>query len=87
MKYVWMNEPDSVLAKEGSLVKVPYVEPSFWELLMPSQWFQGLMEYERIIWKMLYVICNMLCAMCKMLCVVCNMISMMMNVTPMSWLY
>ena len=29
VKYVWMNEEDSVIAKEGSLVKVPYVEPSF----------------------------------------------------------
>ena len=29
MKYVWMKEADSVFAKEGSLVEVPYVEPSF----------------------------------------------------------
>ena len=34
MKYVWMNEVDSMFAKEGSLVEVPYVEPSFWEVLM-----------------------------------------------------
>ena len=26
-----MNEADSVFAKEGSLVEVPYVEPSFLE--------------------------------------------------------
>ena len=29
IKYVWMNEKDSMFSKEGSLVKVPYVEPSF----------------------------------------------------------
>ena len=33
MKHVWMNEADSVFAKEGSLVEVPYVEPSFLESL------------------------------------------------------
>ena len=27
MKYVWMNEADTVFAKEESLVEVPYVEP------------------------------------------------------------
>ena len=36
MKYVRMNEADSVFAKEGCLVEVPYVEPSFWEVLMSS---------------------------------------------------
>ena len=29
MKYKWMSEADYVFAKEGSLVKFPYVEPSF----------------------------------------------------------
>ena len=29
MKYEWMSEADSVFAKEGSLVEVPYVETSF----------------------------------------------------------
>ena len=33
MTYVRMNEADSVFAKEGSLVKVVYVEPSFLESL------------------------------------------------------
>ncbi len=56
VKYVWMNEADSVFAKEGSLVEVPYVEPSLWEVLMSSPWFQGLMTYEWIIWKKLCVI-------------------------------
>ena len=36
MKYVRMNEADSVFAKEGSLIEVPYVEPSFLEVLMSS---------------------------------------------------
>ena len=31
-----MNEEDSVFAKEGSLVEVPYVEPSFWKVLKLS---------------------------------------------------
>ena len=74
-----MNETDSVFAKEGSLVEVPYVEPSFWEVLMSIPWFQGLMTYERMIWTMWYDMCNMLC-------VVGKMISMMMNVTLMAWL-
>ena len=29
MKYVWMNEKDFVFVKQGSLVEIPYVEPSF----------------------------------------------------------
>ena len=41
-----MNEADSVFAKKGSLVEVPYVEPSFWEVMTSSPWSQGLMAYE-----------------------------------------
>ena len=55
-----MNEADSVFAKEGSLVEVPYVEPLFREVLMSIPWFQGLMAYERMIWNMLYALCNMI---------------------------
>ena len=29
MKYVWMNEADSLFANEDYLVEVPYVETSF----------------------------------------------------------
>ena len=36
MTYVRMNEEDSMFAKEGFLVEVPYVEPSFVEILMSS---------------------------------------------------
>ena len=43
MKYVRMNEADSVFAKVDSLVEVLYVELSFWEVLMSIPWFQGLM--------------------------------------------
>ena len=62
MKYVWMNEAESVFSKEGYLVEVPYVDPSLWEVLMSSPWFQGLMEYGLMIWNMLcankqYVMC------------------------------
>ena len=60
MKYAWMNEADSVFVKEASLVKVPYVEPSFWEVLMSSPWIQGLMAYEKIIWTLRDIICDVL---------------------------
>ena len=79
MKYVWMNEEDSMFTKEGSLVEVPYVEPSFWEFLMSSPGFQGLMAYDRIMWTTWYDMCNTLC-------VVWNMIRIMMHVTLIAWL-
>ena len=69
VKYVWINEADSVFSKEGSLVNGPYVEPLFWEVLLSGPCFQSFMAYEQMIWKMSYAICNMLCAMCKMFCV------------------
>ena len=80
MKYVWINEADSMFVKEGSLVEFPYVDPSFLEVLMSSPWFQGLVAYERMIWTMWY-------GMCNMLCVVCKMISMMMHVTLLAWIF
>ena len=58
-----MNEANSVFAKEGSLVEVPYVETSFWEVLMSSPWFQSLMEFERMIWNTWYDMWNMLCCL------------------------
>ena len=33
MKYIWINEADSIVAKADSLVEVPYVEPWFFEIL------------------------------------------------------
>ena len=65
MKYLWMNEAVYVFVKEGSLVEVSYVEPSFWEVLISNSWFQGLMAYERMIWTMSYDMCHMLCALAK----------------------
>ena len=44
-----MNEADYVFAKKGSLGEVPYVEPSFSEVLISSTLFQGLVVYERMI--------------------------------------
>ena len=86
-----MNKADALFAEEGSLIEVPYIEPSFWEVLMLSPSFQGLMAYERTIRKMLcaicnilYGLCNMLSSMCEMLCVVCNMIRMTTHVTLMA---
>ena len=36
IKHVRMKETDFVFAKEGSLVEVSYVEPSFREVLLSS---------------------------------------------------
>ena len=36
MKYVFMNEADFVFVNEDSIVEVPYVEPSFWKVLISS---------------------------------------------------
>ena len=81
MNYVWMNEVDSVFAKEGSLVKVPYVEPSFLESLD----VKSMIPMSHGIWTndMQNAMCYMQYVMCyvQMLCVVWNMISMMMHVT------
>ena len=41
VKYVWMNEADSIFAKERSLVEVPYVETSF----------LGRLDVKSMIWK------------------------------------
>ena len=79
-----MNEVDSLFAREGSLVEVPYVETSFWEVVMLSPWFQDLMSYERMKLNMICAICNMLCSICNMLCALCNMIRMIMHVTLMA---
>ena len=79
MKYVWTNEADYVFAEEDSLVKVPYVDPSFWKVLMSSPWFQRLMAYERMLGSTWNDMCHMVCADCKM-------ISMMVHVTLMAWL-
>ena len=70
MKYVWMDETDSVFANEDSLVGVSYVDPSFWKLLMSTPWFKGLMAYEWWYEKaMYYMLCAMICAIwgCYML--------------------
>ena len=72
-----MNEADSVFATEGSLVEIPYIEPSFFGILDVMSMIQSLMAYERIIGKML-------CGMCKTLYIVCNMIRMMILVTLMA---
>ena len=83
MKYIWMNEADSVFAKKGSLVKVSYVGTSFWDVLILSLWFQDLLAYDQMMWNILCAIWNMLCTMCKMLSDVYNMIPIMMHV--LSW--
>ena len=44
-----MTETDSVFAKEGSLVEVPYVELSFSGTLDVNSVIPSLMAYERII--------------------------------------
>ena len=75
-----MNAEDSVIAKEGSLEEVPYVEHSFYEVLMSTPSFKDLTANERIIWTMWY-------AMCNMFSVVCKMTIMIMRVTLMAWIF
>ena len=40
-----MNEAYSVFAKEGFIIEVPYIKPSFWEVQISNPLFQGLMAY------------------------------------------
>ena len=69
MKYVWMNEVDSVFAKEGSLVEVPYVEPSFF-LKSLCQVHDSKVSWHMNEWYekcyVLYAICYVLSARCYM---------------------
>ena len=62
MKYVWMNEADSVFSKEGSLVEVSYVEPSFWEVrdvksMMPKSHGVWTNDMKDVMCYMQYVMC------------------------------
>ena len=52
-----MNEEDSVFAKEVSLVEVPYVDSSFWEVLY------AICNLLCAMCKMLYVVRNMISMM------------------------
>ena len=76
--YEWMKQTPCLLKRTPSL-RSHMLSPHFWEVLMSSPWFQGLMAYEWIIWTTLYVIWIMICAMWNMLCVVCKMISLMIH--------
>ena len=64
MKYVWMNEEDSVFAKEGSLVEVSYVEPLF----LGSLDVKSMIPRSHGIWTndMKNVMCYMQYVMCYM---------------------
>ena len=71
LKYVWMNEADSVFANEDSLIKVPYVESSFLgnlnvKFMIPwhmNKWYEQLyVLYE--LWYVLCVRCSVLYAKC-----------------------
>ena len=63
VNYVKMNEVASIFSKEGSLVEVPYVNPSFWEVLM-SWHMKNDMKYVRC--YMQYVMCYVQYVMCYM---------------------
>ena len=67
-----MNEADSVFATEGSLVEIPYIEPSFFGILDVMSMIQSLMAYERIYERcyVLYEICYVLCVRRYMLCAI-----------------
>ena len=68
-KYVWMNEAPSLFAKEGSLVEVPYVEPSF----LGSLYVNSVIPKFHCIWtnNMKNVMCYMQYVMCYVLDVMC----------------
>ena len=63
VKYVWMNEADSVFAKVDSLVEVSYVEPSF----LGSINVKSMIPRSHGVWTndmkdvRLYAICYVLC--------------------------
>ena len=61
VKYVWMNEADSVFSNEGSLVEVPYVEPSFLGSLDVKSMIQSFMAYEQMIWKIMCYVWDIIC--------------------------
>ena len=52
VKYVRMNEADFVFAKKGSLVEVPYVEPSFLGSLDVKSMIHKSYGVWMMIWKM-----------------------------------
>ena len=69
MKYIWMNEADSVFAKEDFLVEVPYVEPSFCEVLMsksmiPKSHGIWMNDMKNVMCYIKYVICYLQDVMC-----------------------
>ena len=69
MKYVWMNEANSVFDKQGSLVEVPYVETSFLgsldvKFMIPK--FHGIWtnDMQNAMCYMQYVMCYVQDVMC-----------------------
>ena len=57
-----MNEADSVFSKEGSLVDVPYVEPSFFgsinvKSMIPRSHDIWKNDVNYVIWYVQYVMC------------------------------
>ena len=69
MKYLWMNEADSVVAKGGSLIEVPYVDPSF----LGSLDVKSMIRRSHGIWTndMKNVMCYMQYVMCYAQNVMC----------------
>ena len=69
MKYVWMNEADSVFSTEGSLVEDPYVEP----LVSGSLDVKSIIQRCHVTWtnNMKNVMCYMEYLMCYVLDVMC----------------
>ena len=69
VKYVWMNEADSVFAKEGPLVEVAYVDPLFCGCL----YVKSMIPRSHGIWTndMKNVMCYMQYVMCYVQDVMC----------------
>ena len=69
MKYVWMNEAQSVFSNEESLVEVSYVEPSFLESLdvksmIPMSHGIWTNDMQNAMCYMQYVMCYVQDVMC-----------------------
>ena len=69
VKYVWMNEADSVFAKEGFLVEFPYVETSFLgsvdvKSMIPRSHGIRMNDMKNVMCYMQYFMCYMQDIMC-----------------------
>ena len=74
MKYIWMNKADSVFAKEGSPIEVPYGKTLFSRSLnvksMIPRSYGIWMNYMKDSMWYIYAICHVICLRCYVMCAV-----------------